>query len=137
MENGTTGWTVFGSGTLAPSTTAHAGAGSLQLTGRTAAWNGPGQDMTSKLTNGRNYTVSAWVRAQSGTPSAKAMLAVTANGTTSYVQLAPATAITTSGWTQLTGTATVSWTGTLTGATFYVETTSGTDGLLVDDVSLR
>ena len=35
------------------------------------------------------------------------------------------------------GTATVSWTGSLTGATFYVETTSGTDGLLVDDVSLQ
>jgi hypothetical protein len=64
-------------------------------------------------------------------------VALTANGTTSYVQLTPATAVNSGGWTQLTGTATVSWTGTLTGATMYVETASGTDGLYVDDVSIQ
>ncbi|WP_187399453.1 hypothetical protein [Micromonospora sp. AP08] len=41
------------------------------------------------------------------------------------------------GWTKLTGTATVSWSGNLSGATFYVETASGTDAFSVDDVSLR
>lgn len=137
MESGTSGWSVFGAGTLSPSGTAHGGSQSLQLTGRTAAWNGAAQDVTAKLVNGKSYTTSAWVRTTGGTPSAKAMLAVTANGTTSYVQLAPATAVNAGGWTLLSGTATVSWTGTLTGATFYVETTSGTDTLLLDDVSLQ
>ena len=42
-----------------------------------------------------------------------------------------------SGWTLLSGTATVSWSGTLTGATLYVETAAGTDGLYVDDASLQ
>ena len=69
------------------------------------------------MTNGKSYTTSVWVRSQSGTPSAKVTLAVTANGSTSYVSLTPATAVNTGGWTLLTGTATVSWTGTLTGAT--------------------
>ena len=65
------------------------------------------------------------------------MLAVTANGTTNYIGLTPATAVNANGWTQLSGTATVSWTGTLTGATFYVETTAGTDGFSIDDASFQ
>jgi len=93
--------------------------------------------MTTKNVNGTTYTTSAWVRTQSGTPSAKVMLAVTANGTTNYLQLAPTTAVNSNGWTQLTGTTTVSWTGTLTGATFYIETAAGTDNLIVDDVSMQ
>ncbi len=138
MENGTTGWGVMGAGTLSSATSpVHGGARSLLLTGRTASWNGPSQDVTSKLTNGKSYTTSVWVRSQSGTPSAKVTLAVTANGSTSYVPLAPATAVNANGWTLLSGTATVSWSGTLTGATLYVETTAGTDGLSVDDASLQ
>ncbi|WP_426514735.1 family 43 glycosylhydrolase [Dactylosporangium sp. McL0621] len=137
MEGGPSGWTVFGAGTLAGSTVAHGGSQSLLLTGRTASWNGPAQDVTSKLTNGHSYATSVWVRSQSGTPSAKVTLAVTANGTTNYVQLTPAATVNANGWTQLSGTATVSWTGTLTGATLYVETAAGTDGLYLDDASLQ
>jgi hypothetical protein len=118
MESGTSGWSVFGAGTLSANTSVvHGGTQSLSITGRTASWNGPSQSMTSKLTNGKSYATSVWVRSQSGTPSAKVTLAVTANGTTSYLSLTPATAVNSSGWTQLSGTATVSWTGTLTGAT--------------------
>jgi hypothetical protein len=36
-----------------------------------------------------------------------------------------------------TSTATVSWTGTLTNASFYVETAAGTDGLYLDDASFQ
>jgi arabinoxylan arabinofuranohydrolase len=64
-------------------------------------------------------------------------LALTANGSTSFVSLTPATAVNPNGWTLLSGTTTVSWTGTLTGATFYVETTSGTDNFYVDDASFQ
>jgi hypothetical protein len=137
-ESGTTGWGVFGSGTLSTQTgTVHGGSRSLGITGRAASWNGPSQNVTAQLVNGRSYTTSVWARAQSGSPSAKVTLALTANGTTSYVQLTPAATLTTGGWTQLTGTATVSWSGTLTGATLYVETAAGTDAFLVDDASLR
>jgi hypothetical protein len=62
---------------------------------------------------------------------------VSANGTTNYVQLTPTVAVNTGGWTLLSGTATVSWSGTLTGATFYVETAAGTDGLLIDDATFQ
>ncbi|GAT70450.1 glycoside hydrolase [Planomonospora sphaerica] len=137
MEDGTTGWTSSG-GTLSSATdVAHGGSRSLLNSGRTSAWQGPHQDVTARLTNGRSYTTDVWVRSQSGTPGAKATLALTANGTTSYLQLTPAQTVGTGGWTRLTGTATVSWTGTLTNASFYVETTAGTDGLYVDDASFR
>ena len=138
LENGTTGWGVFGSGTLSSNTSvAHGGTRSLLLSGRTASWNGPSQNVTSTLTNGKSYATSVWVRSQSGTPSAKVTLALTANGTTSFVSLTPATAVNANGWTLLSGTTTVSWTGTLTGATFYVETTAGTDSFSVDDASFQ
>jgi arabinoxylan arabinofuranohydrolase len=137
VENATTGWAVMGSGTLSATTSVvHGGAQSLLITGRTAAWNGPSQNVTSKLTNGRSYTTSVWVRSQSGTPSAKVTLALTANGSTSYLQLTPAASVNPNGWTLLSGTSNVSWTGTLTSATFYVETAAGTDGFYVDDASL-
>jgi arabinoxylan arabinofuranohydrolase len=138
MEAGTTGWSVFGAGTLASNTSVvHGGTRSLSLAGRTASWNGPSQDVTSKLTNGRGYATSVWVRTQSGTPTAKVTLALTANGSTSYVTLAPATAVNANGWTQLSGTATVSWSGTLSNARLYVETAAGTDTLLIDDASFQ
>ncbi|WP_083974447.1 carbohydrate binding domain-containing protein [Herbidospora daliensis] len=136
MENGATGWTTSG-GTLSSATPAYAGSRSLLNTGRTAAWQGPNQNVTSQLTNGKSYTTSVWVRSQSGTPSAKATLALTANGTTNYLQLTPAQAVNTGGWTRLTGTTTVSWTGTLTNASFYAETVAGTDGFYIDDASFQ
>jgi hypothetical protein len=137
IESGTSGWSVFGSGTLAANTsTVHSGADSLQITGRTASWNGPSQDLTAKVTNGRSFTTNVWMRSLSGSPTGKVTLAVTANGTTNYLTLAQG-AVNSSGWTLLSGTATVSWTGTLSTARFYVETTSGTDGFLIDDASMQ
>jgi hypothetical protein len=138
IEDGLTGWQVNGSGTLAASTsTVRSGTRSLAITGRTGSWNGPGQDVTSRMTSGKSYATSVWVRTQSGTPEAKATLAVTAGGTTSYLQLTPAATVNANGWTQLSGTATPSWSGTLTRATLYVETNAGTDNLFIDDVSFQ
>jgi len=137
-ESGTADWRVFGAGTLSSTTSVtHGGTRSLAITGRTASWNGIAQEVTSRLTNGKTYTANAWVRTQSGTPSARATLAITAGGSTSYLALTPATTVTSTGWTLLSGTATASWSGTLSSATFYVETDSGTDGYYLDDVSLQ
>jgi len=136
MEAGTTNWVVNGSGTLSSDTTQfHGGTKSVKITGRTASWNGIGQNVAaSNFTNGQNYTVSVWVRSQTGTPTAKATVRLTAS-TTTYVTLASA-AINSTGWTLVSGTAPVSWSGTLTGVLFYVETVAGTDNLYIDDASL-
>ena len=137
-EAGTTGWAVFGSGSLSSNTSViHGGTHSLLITGRTAAWNGISQTVTSKLTNGKSYTTQVWVRTQTGTPSAKVTLALTVNGTTSYITLTSTTTVNSSGWTLLSGTATVSWSGTLSSAIWYVETASGTDSFYIDDASFQ
>ena len=136
LENGTTGWSVFGAGAVTSSTNpVQSGSRSLSRTGRTAAWNGPAQSVTSALTNNTSYTASVWMRSQSGSPTGRVTLALTAGGTTSYVNLAQG-AVNSSGWTQLTGTTTVSWSGTLSSATFYVETAAGTDNFYIDNASL-
>jgi hypothetical protein len=137
MESGTTNWVVYGSGTLSSDTTQkHGGAKSVKITGRTANWNGVGQNVavSNFPTSGQNFTVSVWVRSETGTPTANATVRLTAS-TTTYVQLASA-AVNSTGWTQLTGTVPVSWSGTLTGVLFYVETAAGTDNLYIDDASL-
>jgi len=76
-----------------------------------------------------------WVRSQTGTPTAVATVRLTAS-TTTYVNLASA-AINSSGWTLSTGTVPVSWSATLTGVLFYVETAAGTDNIYIDDASLH
>ncbi len=138
MESGTTNWVVNGAGTLSSDTSQfHGGARSVKITGRTSAWNGIGQNVavSNFPTSGQNWTVSVWVRSQTGTPTAKATLRLTAS-TTTYVTLASA-AINSTGWTLVTGTVPVSWSGTLTGVLFYVETAAGTDNIYIDDASLR
>ena len=137
MESGTTNWVVNGAGTLSSDTSQfHGGSRSVKTTGRTASWNGIGQNVavSNFPTSGQNYTVSVWVRSQTGTPTAKVTLRLTA-GTTTYVSMASA-AINSTGWTLVTGTVPVSWSGTLTGVLFYVETAAGTDNLYIDDASL-
>lgn len=137
MESGTTNWVVNGAGTLSSDTTQfHGGARSVKTTGRTASWNGIGQNVavSNFPTSGQTYTVSAWVRSQTGTPTAKLTLRLTAS-TTTYLSLAT-TAVNSTGWTLVTGTGPVSWSGTLTGVLFYIETAAGTDNLYIDDASL-
>ena len=135
MEAGTNGWFVFGSGTLSSNTSVvHSGSRSILHTGRTAAWNGTAQNVTSVLTNNSSYTTSVWMRMQSGTATGKVTLQVVAGGTTNYITLAQG-AVNSWGWTQLTGTVNVSWSGTLTSAIFYVETTDGTGSFYIDDAS--
>jgi|GEM_PF-970107 len=133
IEAGTTGWAVFGAGTLTADTSVfHGGTKSLKMTGRTAAWNGPSQLVTSQLVNGRSYTTNVWVRTVTGSPTARVILRLEA-GTTTFVTLAPNTVVNSTGWTLLSGTATVSWSGTLTLARWYVETAAGTDSFYIDD----
>jgi hypothetical protein len=138
MESGTTGWVVNGAGTLSSDTTQfHGGARSIKISGRTSAWNGIGQNVavSNFPTSGQNWTVSVWVRSQSGTPTAKATVRLTAS-TTTYINLASAP-INSTGWTLVSGTVPVSWSGTLTGVLFYVETAAGTDNIYIDDASLN
>lgn len=136
MEDGTNGWTSFGAGSAEPGWyPVHGGSMALRYIDRTASWNGPAQDVTAALSNGATYSTSVWMRTETGTPQGKVTLSVTAGGTTDYVALAQGS-VNPDGWTELTGEATVSWTGTLESATLYVETASGSDDFRIDDMQV-
>lgn len=133
IEAGTFGWNCNNCTLTAVTSPVRTGARALKITNRAAAWAGPQQSVGSKLVNGAAYTTVAWVRLPSGTANALVTLAITAGGTTNYITLAPSTPVNATGWTKLTGTVTVTWSGALSSATWYVETASGTTNFYLDD----
>ncbi|HEX8234737.1 MAG TPA: cellulase family glycosylhydrolase [Abditibacteriaceae bacterium] len=112
-----------------------AGRWSLRVQGRRASWAGPQQQVETKLINGSIYYAEAWVRTTSGSNNAKISLRLDADSTT-YINLTAATPVNSKGWTKVSGLATVSWTGTLSSATWYVETARGTGSFLIDNCTL-
>jgi len=130
------GWAPRGSVTVAASTDqAHAGTHSLLTTGRTDTWMGPALDVTGKVTADTQYNVSAWVRMASGDDSLNLTMQTTsADGTNSYARIGGQAAVTTTGWTQLSG----QWTApaAATGLVLYVEGVSATSSYYLDDFSL-
>jgi hypothetical protein len=108
---------------------------SLRVQGRRATWAGPQQQVGAKLINGSIYYAEAWVRMTSGSASAKISLRLDGDSTT-YINMTPVAAVNSKGWTKVSGLATVSWTGTLSSATWYVETTRGTGSFYIDNCTL-
>jgi len=136
IESGTTGWTCNNCTGTSDTTQFHSGTHSLSITGRAAAWAGPEQNVTSQMTNGRNYPTEVWVKLASGTASARIKIKLVAS-TTTYITMTPDIAVNATGWTRVSGTGTVSWSGTLTQAVWYVETATGTTSFYMDDAVLN
>ncbi len=94
------------------------------------------QDVTSKLESGLTYYAEAYGDALSGNTNIRLMLKLVATGTgTTYVTLADWTQI--SSMKMVSGSAAVSWTGTLTQAEFYIECNESTPSFYIDDVVLK
>lgn len=144
FENGTAGWSAQGgSFTLSASTASaahHYGARGLSVSGRTAAWQVPGQDIRAALlAQGPGaYTFQAYLKQVSGTGNARVNLRLTYGGVDHYVTGASG-AINATSWTKLASAApvNVTWSGTLTGAILYVETPGSTADFYVDDAWMR
>ncbi|WP_045748374.1 endo-1,4-beta-xylanase [Actinoplanes rectilineatus] len=135
FEDGTVqGWAGRSAETLAPSTTvAHGGTGSLSVSGRTATWQGPSLDVLDTFVKGTAYTISVWVRTASGSDNARLSVERRTGGVAAYDQVAGNTAVTSGGWTNLTGRYTLA-----TDVEFlriYVETASTTGAFFIDDVT--
>ena len=64
----TQGWTGRGGveQLTANELAAHSGKYGLQVTGRTAGWNGPSINLNNVMKQGENYEISAWVRLPEG-----------------------------------------------------------------------
>ena len=139
LETGnTTGWAVNGAGSIAVSTTQkHSGAYSLLSTGRTATWNGPIQNITSKVQSGNTYTCSGWVRLDNAASGSVKMTIKKVDGSgTSYTNVATGTG-SNSSWVQLSGNYTLNVTGTLTELSIYFEGPNSGTNFYIDDVSVN
>ncbi|GIE85260.1 endo-1,4-beta-xylanase [Actinoplanes regularis] len=135
FEDGTVqGWTGRSAETLASSTTvAHGGTHSLAVTGRTATWQGPALSVLSTFAKGTSYTISAWVRMAEGSDSARLSVERRTSGTATYETVVGNTAVTSSGWVNLTGHYTLA--ADVDFLNLYVETASSTGSLYIDDVT--
>lgn len=134
FETGTGVWAPRGDGvTIAPSTIAHTGSGSLLVTDRTQEWHGAALDVTSALAVGQQVEVTVWARLAAGEEPASLKVSVQRDtgGGSGYDGVAGAAArVTADAWTELTGTYTLG--GPVDRAQVYVEGTVGADFLLDD-----
>jgi hypothetical protein len=139
IETGnTTGWAVNGAGSIAASTAQkHAGTYSLLHTGRTATWNGPLQNITSKVQSGKTYACSGWVRLDNtASASIKMTIKKVDGGGTTYTNVATGTG-SNSSWVQLSGNYTLTVSGTLTELSIYFEGPNSGTNYYLDDVSVQ
>jgi GH35 family endo-1,4-beta-xylanase len=138
FEYGTTAkWRSFAGAPVSVVTdNVHSGnyAGFVSL--RAQAYDGLAQSITDQVTQGQAYQASAWVRLTNASSAPVSMtVRVTDQDGNSYIGVGTATANDT-GWTELTGVFTATWSGTLEDLTVYVEGPPVGVDYLLDDVSI-
>lgn len=147
FETNTSGWSVFGGGATISTATAqsHSGTRSLMITGRTQAYQGPQYSVLGVVTPGTSYTLSVWGRLSGTTPTGSLTVTVyyACSGGTSdadnYFRWVETTEASASSWTHLMAARvfpTCAGAGTMTAASFYVESPSATLAYYIDDVVL-
>lgn len=140
--NSYAGWTPFGAGTVS-ATNAYAASGTYsgRITGRTNNWNGIGFNLIATASPDATYHVEAKVRtAAGGGDTLKLTFAVNCTATQgdATFHTAASGAATNASWLDLSGNASLpGCPDEATQLTFYIEGTTGTADIYVDDVSVR
>lgn len=137
FEAGTTGWTVNDTATIASSTDAASGAGSLQVTGRQTTGSGPAQDVSGKVQHNVTYDISAKIKYENPNSPATKQFFVTARYGGTFTNLASVTA-TRGQWATLSGSFTVPASQSLSSMRIFIETpwTSNANALAAPDTHL-
>ena len=143
LEEGITGWTGYTGATIASTTSAalyHYGAKGVSCTGRTVATQGPSQDVLAALLaeGPGSYNFQAYMKLATGTGTGRIRLRLTYGGVDYYISGATG-GLNSTGWTRVTSSSAVNvtWTGTLTAATLFVETTAALSDFYADEVLMR
>jgi hypothetical protein len=137
FESGITSWWGANS-TIATSTTKHLGVNGCIVTSRSSQYSGPDQVVTSAVAalGAGIYYLEAYVRMASGTSTVLLTLHYKYNNVDYYVST-PGVSVSSTAWTKVSGTVTVTYTGTLQTCDFYIQTTSGTTNYYADDCVLN
>ena len=150
FEQGLTGWTQLGTGTgaqYAIVTDAVQGASAARVTNRSQISHAPGQNVFSNLlvdANGTPVTTRFWVKLDAP-GMARCLINLTSDvgGSPSTVKLILAEQVvrTANVWVEVTGTAALGWSGTLTGATLEFNIGQPAEkvypGFTLDDIRLQ
>ncbi|WNR46144.1 carbohydrate binding domain-containing protein [Paenibacillus roseipurpureus] len=137
FESGTSGWYVSGAGTIAAGAEGpKQGSGYVTLTGRQSASAAVNMTIYKKLLElgMGTYSFSGWSRMSAGTDNVKLSVAITDD--TGWHKVNGPTFSADTSWKSMSGTIALSWTGTLKDAYAIVETTTTTNDLSLDDLSL-
>ncbi|MCF7848665.1 MAG: carbohydrate binding domain-containing protein [Kiritimatiellales bacterium] len=136
FESGTDGW--FGNScSIAPETThSYSGSGAVYVYDRSQNWHSVRQDITAVLTAAGpgSYTMKAYALDAGGGSPAKLKVRLRYGGNTYY--MGPIVDINSNNWTELSALRTLSWTGTLELAEFYVANNDSNAAYYVDGCSL-
>jgi hypothetical protein len=134
FENGTEEWSDRSCQIEAVTTPVHSGAKSVKVSGRTETWQGVKQSLLGKVTDGKTYKVSAWVRLENSDADNIIMSIEQndANGT-QYKNVAKAAA-NKIGWVELSGEFKLDIKGTLETLDVYFEGPPAGINFFVDDV---
>lgn len=138
FESGTTqGWAPRVSAEqLSLSPDAHSGQYALLTTNRAHTFDGPALNVLGKISKGKTYTISVWVKLPAGDAPASLRLSLERrlSGTPSYETLVGNTTVTATNWVHLTSRYTLG--NDVDFLAVYLESASGTPSFLMDDFAL-
>jgi endo-1,4-beta-xylanase len=134
FENGTEDWTDRSCQIEVVTTPVHSGAKSVKVSGRTETWQGVKQSLLSKVTIGKTYKISAWVRLENAdTDTVIISIEQADDSGTKYKNVATGTAGKTE-WVQLSGEFKLEANGALKTLDVYFEGPAKDINFFVDDV---
>src|SRR5690606_16867732 len=136
FETGIAGWDNWGNADLSASTAqAHDGAQTLLSINRSGTGGFAAYNLTSVVSAGNSYAVSAWVYVDGTT--ARLARKLRCGGTDTYSWLDNNTAVAPNTWTQLSGTLDIPADCALEEATIYFENVPTGVDAYIDDVSVN
>jgi hypothetical protein len=136
FENGTKGWTDRTCKIEAVTAPVHSGSGSVKVFGRTETWQGVKQSLLGKMSNGKTYKFSGWVRLEgAGMDTVTLSIEQTDDTGTKYVNINSNT-VDNSEWVELSGEFTLEASGELKTLDIYFEGPAVDVNFFVDDVSV-
>ena len=132
FESGTTGWAAQ-SAAISSSTSSHSGTGAVKIASRSAIWGAATQDVKGDLlAHGQGaYWASTWAQLASGTDTVVILVKTVDGGGSHWFSTAPVSVGT--AYAQVSGALNITWTGTLSTAIVYTQSTSSTADLYEDD----
>lgn len=139
FEDGTNGWFNFGEACkiTVTSDTAHTGASSLLITGRTEAWQGVAQDLRSVMQPGSTYEISAWLKLKNKAKDAGRITIKRSDDRGDNYTWVDSKTISDEEWTCISGFYELEITGTLKALELYTEGPEPGVEYYVDNVIIR